>query len=153
MPAGKARALEPRPGARAAEPPRPGPQRAGSEPRSSGPQLWRPAGSVWGLKKDAGRRKLGQFLVGHLKLRWVLANCRLVTAESHSGKFQLREGRAPTAAPFSFPVSFPTHHLVILISFSLMRQSAILGVGVGVGFSRSNQNQAKFIKITWYFVS
>lgn len=57
----------------------------GSEPRFFGPKLGRQGGLGLGRKEDAGRRKLGQFLVGRLKLRWVLANCRLVTAESHSG--------------------------------------------------------------------
>lgn len=57
--------------------------------------------------------------MGRLKLCYVLVHCRLVTAESQAGKLELQEGveSAPIAARFSFPVSFPTHHLVILIFF------------------------------------
>lgn len=68
-PAGKARALEPRPGSRASEPPRPELQRAGLGAPLRPPQIGRPGGLGWGRKEEAGRRKLGQFLMGRLKLR------------------------------------------------------------------------------------
>lgn len=91
----------------------------GSESRSAPPQLGRLGGLGWGRKEEAGRRKLGQFLMGCLKLRWVVANCRLMTAESHSGQVSTpgRRGVGRIAARFSFPIFFSTHHLVIPISF------------------------------------
>lgn len=91
----------------------------GSESRSAPPQLGRLGGLGWGRKEEAGRRKLGQFLMGRLKLLWVVANCRLMTAESHSGQVSTpgRRGVGRIAAQFSFPIFFSTLHLVIPISF------------------------------------
>lgn len=63
-PAGKARAPELRPGSRAAEPPRPGPQRAGFR----APEARRLGSSGWGKKGEARRQKLGQFVGGSFEI-------------------------------------------------------------------------------------
>lgn len=85
-----------------------------------------------------------------MELRWVLANCRLVTAESHSG--QVPTPGRPEVGPHRGAVLLPSPPLSHLDLPSLIKQNAIFW-GVTVGFSRSNQNGPKFIIITWYFGS
>lgn len=134
-PAGKARAPELRPGARAAEPPRPGPQRAGFR----APEAGRLGGSGWGRKEEARRQKLGQFVGGSFEIALgpsKLSPCDCRVTQRASSNSRKAWGRPPSRRCSSSPSPFqPTtyNHQDLL---SLRKQKCHFG-GWGGGWLQS----------------
>lgn len=127
-PAGKARAPELRPGARAAEPPRPGPQRAGFR----APEAGRLGGSGWGRKEEARRQKLGQFVGGSFEIALgpsKLSPCDCRVTQPASSNSRKAWGRPRSRRCSLFPSPFqPTTYQDLL---SLPKQKCHFGGWVG----------------------
>lgn len=128
-PAGKARALEPGPGARAAEPPRPGPQRAGlgapvlwAEARETGRLRLGKEGGCWATKVRSVFSGSFEIALGSSKLS--PCDCRVTQRLVPTPR---RRGVGPSRGAVLLPRLLPYPPLSHPDLLSLMKQSAILG--------------------------